>query len=81
VVEHFCQRWPPRTGEKFFNRPAAVFKRTPPAFDPAAGHQLVAGQSLALGSFPEGEWRLEIKVTDKLSGKSVTHNVKFVVTA
>ena len=72
------------TGEKFFNKTnAQVFsaKTLPPQFDTAAGHQLVAGQSLPLGSFPEGEWRLEIKVTDKLSGKTITHNVKFVVTA
>jgi hypothetical protein len=41
----------------------------------------VAGQELPLGSFPEGEFRLEIKVTDKLSGKTLTHNVTFVVTA
>ncbi|MFO7692524.1 MAG: hypothetical protein R6V57_05520 [Vicinamibacterales bacterium] len=72
------------TGEKFFNKTnPQVFsaKTLPPQFDPAMGHQLVAGQSLPLGSFAEGEWRLEIKVTDKLSGKSITHNVKFVVTA
>jgi hypothetical protein len=72
------------TGEKFFNKTnPQVFsaKTLPPQFDPAAGHQLVAGQSLPLGSFPEGEWRLEIKVTDKLSGKTITHNVNFVVTA
>lgn len=72
------------TGEKFFNKTnPQVFsaKTLPPQFDTAAGHQLVAGQSLPLGSFPEGEWRLEIKVTDKLSGKTITHDVKFVVTA
>ena len=72
------------TGEKFFNKTnPQVFsaKTLPPQFDTALGHQLVAGQSLPLGSFPEGEYRLEIKVTDKLSGKSLTHNVKFIVTA
>jgi len=72
------------TGEKFFNKTnPQVFsaKTLPPQFDTALGHQLVAGQSLPLGSFPEGEYRLEIKVTDKLSGKSVTHNVVFVVAA
>jgi hypothetical protein len=71
-------------GEKFFNKtnPQVFSSKTlPPQFDPALGHQLVAGQSLPLGSFPEGQYRLEIKVTDKLSGKTVTHNVKFVVTA
>jgi len=72
------------TGEKFFNKTnPQVFsaKTLPPQFDTALGHQLVAGQSLPLGSFPEGEYRLEIKVNDKLSGKSVTHNVVFIVTA
>ena len=72
------------SGEKFFNKTnPQVFsaKTLPPQFDVALGHQLVAGQSLPLGSFPEGEYRLEIKVTDKLSGKSVTHNVTFFVTA
>jgi hypothetical protein len=71
-------------GEKFFNKTnPQVFSATtlPPQFDTALGHQLVAGQSLALGSFPEGEYRLEIKVTDKLSNKTVTHNVQFFVTA
>ena len=41
------------TGEKFFNKTnPQVFsaKTLPPQFDPAAGHQLVAGQSLPLGS-------------------------------
>lgn len=71
-------------GEKFFNKTNPQLfnaKTLPTQFDPALGHQLVAGQSLPLGSFPEGEYRLEIKVTDKLSGKTVTHNVKFFVTA
>lgn len=69
-------------GEKFFNRtnPQNFNASTlPPNFDPAAGHQLVAGQSVPLGSFPEGEYRLEVKVTDKLAGKVLTHNVPFHV--
>ncbi|MCX6549501.1 MAG: hypothetical protein NTY02_00585 [Acidobacteria bacterium] len=71
-------------GEKFFNKtnPQVFSAATlPPQFDPALGHQLVAGQSVPLGSFPEGEYRLEIKITDKLSGKSMTHNVQFFVAA
>jgi hypothetical protein len=70
-------------GEKFFNKTnPQVFsaKTLPPQFDPALGHQLVAGQSLPLGSFPDGEFRLEIKVVDKLSGKTITHTVQFFVT-
>jgi hypothetical protein len=34
-----------------------------------------------LTSFPEGEYRLEIKVTDKLADKIVTRNVNFTVSA
>lgn len=71
-------------GEKFFNRTnPQVFSAStlPPQFDPAMGHQLVAGQSVPLGSFPEGEFRLEIKVTDKLTGKTLTHNIPFFVVA
>ena len=71
-------------GEKFFNKTNPQnFNATtlPPQFDPAVGHQLVAGQSVPLGSFPEGEYRLEVKVTDKLSGKVITHNLPFHVLA
>jgi hypothetical protein len=71
-------------GEKFFNKTnPQVFsaKTLPPQFDSTQGHQLVAGQSLPLGSFPEGDYRLEIKVTDKIAGKTLTHNVKFTVKA
>jgi hypothetical protein len=68
--------------EKFFNRtnPQNLNAQTlPPAFDFAAGHQLQAGQAVPLASFPEGEYRLEIKVTDKLASKSVTRDVNFTV--
>jgi hypothetical protein len=34
-----------------------------------------------LKSFPEGDYRLEIKVTDKVSGKVVTRDVNFSVKA
>jgi hypothetical protein len=69
-------------GEKFFNKtnPQNFNAQTlPPQFDTALGHQLVAGQSIPLGSFPEGDYRLEVKVTDKLAGKTLTHNVPFSV--
>jgi len=70
-------------GEKFFNKTnPQIFNvdTLPPAFDTAAGHQLVAGQSVGLGSFLEGEYRLEIKVTDKIAGKSIVQSVSFTVT-
>ena len=70
-------------GEKFFNKtnPQAFNAETlPPQFDTATGHQLVAGQTVPLASFPEGDYRLEIKVTDKVSGKTLVQNVLFSVT-
>jgi hypothetical protein len=68
--------------EKFFNKtnPQNLNAQTlPPGFDFAAGHQLQAGQAVPLASFPEGEYRLEIKVTDKLAQKTVTRDVAFKV--
>ena len=70
--------------EKYFNKtkPQEFNAATlPPQFDIAAGHNLLANQFVALASFPEGEYRLEIKITDKLSGKVVTRNVVFSVVA
>jgi len=32
-----------------------------------------------LASFPEGDYRLEIKITDKLAAKSLVRNVNFTV--
>ena len=69
-------------GEEFFNRtnPQNFNAQTlPPTFDFAAGHQLVAGQTVPLSLFPEGEYRLEIKVTDDTAGVSVTQDVMFTV--
>ena len=68
--------------EKFFNKttPQSLNAQTlPPQFDVLAGHQLQAGQGVPLGSFPEGDYRLEIKVTDKLANKSLTRDVNFTV--
>jgi hypothetical protein len=68
--------------EKFFNKtdPQQLNAQTlPPGFDINAGHQLQSGQAVPLASFPEGEYRLEIKVTDKIASKSVTRDVNFTV--
>jgi hypothetical protein len=70
--------------EKFFNKtnPTNLNAQTlPPQFDMAAGHQLQAGQAVPLASFPEGDYRLEIKVTDKVANKTLTRDVNFTVTA
>jgi hypothetical protein len=84
AVEYlFYQRFTDKP-EKYFNKtsPQAFNATTlPPQFDTAAGHNLLASQYVPLASFPEGEYRLEIKITDKLSGKVVTRNIMFSVAA
>jgi hypothetical protein len=70
--------------EKFYNKtnPQSLNAQTlPPQFDLAAGHQLQTGQAVPLASFPEGDYRLEIKITDKVSNKTLTRDVNFTVTA
>jgi hypothetical protein len=49
-------------------------------FDPSGNSSIQAGQGVPLQSFPEGQYRLEIKITDKLSTKVLTQNVNFTVT-
>jgi hypothetical protein len=69
---------------KFFNKtnPQNLNAQTlPPQFDLAAGHQLQSGQAVPLASFPEGDYKLEIKVTDKVGNKTLTRDVFFTVTA
>jgi hypothetical protein len=69
-------------GEKYFNKtaPQLVNASTlPPNFDLAAGHQLPGMVGVPLESFPPGDYRLEIKVTDKPSGKTLTREVLFSV--
>ncbi len=70
--------------EKFFNRtePQVLNEKTlGPNFDIKAGHQLLGGMGIPLASFPEGDYRLEIKITDKVTGKTKIENSLFVVTA
>ena len=69
---------------KYFNRtnPQELNSKTlPPEFNLGSGHQLLSSLSVPLTSFPPGAYRLEIKVTDKPSGKSLTSNVTFAVSA
>ena len=71
-------------GEKYFNKtaPQILNASTLPAqFDVAAGHQLPGSLVVPLASFPVGDYRLEIKMTDKLSGKTLTQNLTFSVEA
>lgn len=69
-------------GEKYFNKTAPQLLNAttlPPQFDAALGHQLPGSLVVPLASFPAGDYRLEIKVTDKPSGKTLTRDVPFSV--
>lgn len=71
-------------GEKYFNKTAPQLLNAstlPPQFDLGAGHQLPGSLVVPLASFPVGDYRLEIKLTDKISGKTLTQNLSFTVEA
>jgi hypothetical protein len=73
---------PCKAGEKFYNKtaPQALNATTLPAqFDLNAGHMLPSEQAVPLSGFPAGDYRLEIKVTDKLGNQTVTRDVNFSV--
>jgi hypothetical protein len=70
--------------EKFFNRtnPQLLNASTlNPQFDAKAGHLLLGGLGIPLASFPEGDYRLEIKIVDKVTGKTKIQNSLFTVNA
>ncbi len=80
IEYNFHQRLP--EGEKYFNRtqPQELNAETlPPEFSAAAGHQLPGSLVVPMSAFPSGDYRLEIKVTDKSANTSVTDNVNFTV--
>ena len=69
--------------EKFFNKtnPQTISAANlPPTFDPAK-FPVPGGIEVPLSTFPEGDYRLEIKVTDKNNGKTLTRDVNFTVKA
>ena len=81
AVEYtFHQKLP--EGEKYFNKtnPQQLNAQTlPPNFDVATTQMLPGGQSVPLASFPAGEYRMEIKITDALAKKTITRDVLFTV--
>jgi hypothetical protein len=69
-------------GEKFFNKTEAQTlspESMGAGFDPSGNSAIQAGQAIPLQSFPEGNYRLEIKITDKLNGKVLPQSVNFSV--
>lgn len=66
----------------FVKTPPQLFNAsTVPTFSVEAGHQIIGGQAVPLKSFPEGVYRLEVKVVDKTNGSTVTRDVAFSVRA
>jgi hypothetical protein len=84
VVDFSFSQKQPDGSFKYINRtkPQPMNAETLPAdFNLTAGHQLLSSLVIGLKSFAEGEWRIEIKVTDKMSGKLLTKEVDFQVSA
>jgi hypothetical protein len=70
-------------GETYFNKtPAQVLNAStlPPQFD-VATDVLPGILAMPLASFPVGEYRLEITLTDSISGETLIHNTSFTVEA
>jgi hypothetical protein len=72
-----------RPGERYFNHTKPQ-RFTPaimgPQFDPSSGQPVMAGQGVPLSGFPEGKYRLAIRITDIIAGKSIMRDVTFAVT-
>ena len=51
----------------------------PKEFNVNAGHQLVVGQGIPLESFAAGEYKLEIRITDKIANQTISREVPFTV--
>jgi hypothetical protein len=69
-------------GEKYFNKtsPQQLNAQTLPAtLDVTATQMLPGGQSVPLASFPPGDYRMEIKITDAIAKKTITRNINFTV--
>ena len=70
-------------GETYFNKAAPQLLNAstlPPEFDSAV-HQLTGLLLVPLASFPVGEYRLEITLTDEVSGETLTRSENFIVEA
>jgi hypothetical protein len=73
-----------RAGEDkpFVNMPPSAFNATtlPAEFNLAAGHTVFVGQGVPLTTFNPGDYKVEMKITDKTNSQSVTRSVPFTVT-
>jgi hypothetical protein len=66
----------------FTNLPPSPYNATslPPEFNLALGHQVFVGQGVPLTTFAPGDYRVEIKITDKTNSQTVTKALPFAVT-
>jgi len=83
TIEYSFHRQIADGGEVYFNKtpPQTLNASTlPPQFD-VTTDQLPGMLFVPLGSFPEGTYRLEIKLTDTISGETLTTNANFTVEA
>jgi len=73
-----------RAGEEkpFVNMPPSAFNATtlPAEFNLAAGHMVFVAQGVPLTSFNPGDYKVQMKITDKTNNQSVTKDVPFTVT-
>lgn len=73
---------PAEEGERYFNRtePQRFNPSTLGAgFDPGGGNPVMAGQGVPLAGFTAGEYRLAIRISDRLAGRSILRDVRFTV--
>jgi hypothetical protein len=79
VEYHFFRK--SGAGDWYVNRtePQRFTPGTLGHYDPSAGQPLMAGQGVPLTGFQDGEYRLAITVTDRVSGRSVSRDVSFTV--
>jgi hypothetical protein len=79
VEYHFFRK--SGAGDSYVNRtePQRFTPGTLGHYDPSAGQPLMAGQGVPLTGFQDGEYRLAITVTDRVSGRSVSRDVSFTV--
>ena len=72
-----------RTGEFVVNLVdegiAEAMNITATEFPPEESEPVMAGQVVPLSGFESGQYRLDVQVTDLLSGKSVSRDVSFTV--
>jgi hypothetical protein len=66
----------------FVNMPPSAFNATtlPAEFDLTKGHTVFVGQGVPLTTFNPGDYKVEMKITDKTNSQSLTRTVNFTVT-